>query len=122
MNMKLKREKNYEFGNIDFSNNYYVIKKGKTVPLPPIDEIIKNAKKYSKQNMLSYFIQYLFKKEDEDEDENKNIKNELFESLKDDIFELSQDFYGNYVIQEIINLKDKEKNDFINSLIMILSC
>ena len=127
MNMKLKREKNYEFGNIDFSNNYYVIKKGKKVPLPSIDEIIKNARKYSKQNMLSYFIQYLFKKEDEDEDENKNIKNELFESLKDDIFELSQDFYGNYVIQEIINLKDKEKNDFIynkfiDNDIVMLSC
>lgn len=101
----------FKFTKLDYSNNYYVMKKDKLIPLPPNEEIIKNASKYAKQNMLSCFIQNLFEKEeDEDIDE---MKNKIFESLKPNIFDLSQDFYGNYVIQGILDKKDPAKTKII---------
>ena len=101
----------FKFTKWDYSNNYYVMKKDKLIPLPPNEEIIKNASKYAKQNMLSCFIQNLFEKEeDEDIDE---MKNKIFESLKPNIFDLSQDFYGNYVIQGILDKKDPAKTKII---------
>lgn len=104
----------YKFGKFDFSNDYYVLKKSKKVPIQSIDEIIKNAKKYSKKNTPSHFIQHLLTIVDE----NRNLKKEIFDSLKDDIFELSQDFYANYIIQDIISLNDEEKNDFIYNILI----
>lgn len=101
----------FKFTKLDYSNNYYVMKKDKLIPLPPNEEIIKNASKYAKQNMLSCFIQNLFEKEEgEDIDE---MKNKIFESLKPNIFDLSQDFYGNYVIQGILDKKDPAKTKII---------
>ena len=101
----------FKFIKYDYSNTYYVIKKDKKIPLPSIEEIIKNATKYSKINMHSCFIQNLLEKENEDGV--ADVKNKIFNSIKEDIFDLSMDFYGNYVIQGILHLNDKEKNKII---------
>ena len=106
-NKKQSSQMKYTFKKMEFSNNYYIIKNYKKVPLPPTDEIIKDAVKYSKKNKLSYFIQFLYERED------NTIKKKIFDSLKKDIYDLSNDFYGNYVIQTIINDKDEEKINFI---------
>ena len=106
----------YKFIKYDYSDTYYVEKNNKKIPLPSIEEIIKNATKYSKQNMLSCFIQYLLEKEDEDGIE--NFKNKILDSIKEDLYDLSTNFYGNYVIQGILHNIDKEKNKYIfNKLI-----
>lgn len=97
----------FKFIKLDYSNNYYVMKKDKLIPLPSNEEIIKNASKYAKQNMLSCFIQYLFEKEADEEID--YMKKKIFDSLKPNIFDLSQDFYGNYVIQGILDKKDPSK-------------
>ena len=86
----------YQFFKVDYTNCYYQKKKDKTLPLGSIDEIIENASEFSKKKILSCLIQYLFEKE------NEEIKIKLFDSLKKDIIELSKDFYGNYVIQGIL--------------------
>ena len=106
----------YKFIKHDYSNVYYVEKKNKKVPLPPIEQIIKNAVIYSRENMLSCFIQYLL--ENNYEEGNDNIKNQIFDSIKENIYDLSIDFYGNYVIQGILYNNDKAKNKYIlNKLI-----
>ena len=101
----------FKFIKYDYSNTYYVVKKDKKIPLPSIEEIIKNATKYSKINMYSCFIQNLLEKENEDGV--ADVKNKIFNSIKEDIFDLSMDFYGNYVIQGILHINDKEKNKII---------
>ena len=107
----------FQFKQLDFSKNYYAInnKKNKKIILPTIEEIIKNAVKYSKKNIESCFIQFLIKATDENVD--KNIRNKIFDLLQDSVYELSQDFFGNYVIQEFISIEDKEKNDYIFNLL-----
>ena len=100
------------FIQLDYSDDYYIQKGNKKVPLPPKQEIIKKASKFAKQKILCYFIEGIFKNEFYELD--NNIKNEIFDSLKEDIFSLSQDFYGNYVMQSIIEYY-KEKNDYIFS-------
>ena len=101
----------YKFSKHDYTNRYYININGKMKPLPSIDEIIKNASKYSKQSKYSCFIQYLF------ENEGENIREEIFESLKGDIVNLSKDFYGNYVIQGILEYYDEKKHDIFNKLV-----
>ena len=44
---------------------------------------------------------------------NDEIKNEIFETLKKQIVPLSEDIYGNYVIQKILISRDSKKIDFI---------
>ena len=101
----------YKFIKYDYSNTYYVVKKEKKIPLPSIEEIIKNATEYSKKGMYSCFIQYLLEKGDEEGID--NVKNKIFNSIKEDIFDLSMNFYGNYVIQGILNINDINKNQYI---------
>ena len=72
-------------------------------PLPPLEEIILKATELCKQNKGSSLIEFHYCVG------NDIIRNKIFESLKKDIFELSKDFFGNYVIQFIIEFREERK-------------
>ena len=81
------------------------------IPLPSIDEIIKNASEFSKNNKLSCFIQFLIENESED------IIDKIFESIKNNIVDLTKDFYGNYVIQGILDRGGNKGSYIYNELV-----
>ena len=69
-----------------------------------IDEIINKADILSRDHFGSRLIQEKY------EDCSAEDKTRIFNKIKDIIYPLSKDIFGNYAIQKILDFKNEEKN------------
>ena len=72
-----------------------------------IEEVITKANSLSREHNGSRLIQKKYEEGSED------VKNQIFNKLKDDIYPLSKDVFGNYAVQKILDEKDNDKNQYI---------
>ena len=75
------------------------------------EKLYESVSAFVKQNQInSEKIQRIFA----DKENMNEYKDKLFDNIIQNIFDISTDKYGNYLIRKILNSKEQEKNFFGN--------